>query len=660
MTERIQKLLDELLSREYKKQRKPTHDHGTLETGPIGDHIECFEKMMQLDTPILIDGDDFGFNRSIDMILPLGNGNTTPNFYRVMTKGYDAIIKEIEENLSHTTDKDKYAYGTRMLERLQLCLRICEKHRELAKEKGNMKLYNALLKVPHKPAETFYEACVFIKLSIYFLRNSFVDHVGLGRFDRYMYPFYKADRARGVSDDEIFETLEAFFISLNYDTDLYFGIQQGDNGQSMVLGGYDKDGNSMYNELSTMCMKASLELSVIDPKINLRVCKNTPDEIYEYGTLLTKQGLGFPQYCNDDVVVPGLIKLGYKPEDAYDYTVAACWEFIIPGKSADVPNRAVMNFPLVINNVVKRSLLTADTFEALMAEVRSEIADEADRIVKANVNYTLTERPLMSVYMDGCIESLTDMWRGGVNYSNFGSHGAGIANGTDALAAIKKTVYDEKTVTKEALLDALEKNFEGEDVLRNLLRSCPKMGNNDDYADDIALDLMKTFAESLNNRKSGRGGIWRAGTGSAQAYIYDSVNTPATADGRKAGEPYSSSYSPSLDIRTTGLLSVIQSFTKFDLSEIINGGPLTIEIHDTVLRNDIGIKKTAMLVKSFIGLGGHQLQLNSINRDRLLDAQAHPENHPNLIVRVWGWSGYFNELDVEFQNHIIRRTEYME
>ena len=120
-----------------------------------------------------------------------------------------------------------------------------------------------------------------------------------------------------------------------------------------------------------------------------------------------------------------------------------------------------------------------------------------------------------------------------------------------------------------------------------------------------------------------------------------------------------SSFSPSLNVKPTGLLSVIQSFTKFDMTNIINGGPLTIEIHDTVFRNDIGIKKTAMLVKSFIIAGGHQLQLNAINRERLLDAQKHPENYPGLVVRVWGWSGYFNELDKEYQNHIIKRCEFI-
>ena len=141
-------------------------------------------------------------------------------------------------------------------------------------------------------------------------------------------------------------------------------------------------------------------------------------------------------------------------------------------------------------------------------------------------------------------------------------------------------------------------------------------------------------------------------------YISAAKNCPATADGRHAGTPYGSSFSPSLEFHPDGLFSVIQSFTKHDMTDLINGGPLTLEIHDTVLRNDIGIKKTAALVKAFIDLGGHQLQLNSINRERLIDAREHPEKYPNLIVRVWGWSGRWNELGKEYQDHIIKRVEF--
>ena len=142
------------------------------------------------------------------------------------------------------------------------------------------------------------------------------------------------------------------------------------------------------------------------------------------------------------------------------------------------------------------------------------------------------------------------------------------------------------------------------------------------------------------------------------AYVFSARECPATADGRRSGEYYSSSYSPSLSVRLNGPLSVIQSFTKFDMTRIINGGPLTMEIHDTVFRNEDGIRKVAQLVEAYIRLGGHQLQLNAINRERLLDAREHPEDYPNLIVRVWGWSGYFCELDPEYQEHIITRAEF--
>lgn len=195
--------------------------------------------------------------------------------------------------------------------------------------------------------------------------------------------------------------------------------------------------------------------------------------------------------------------------------------------------------------------------------------------------------------------------------------------------------------------------------LRNQLLSYPKMGNNDDYVDSLASEIMEAFSGYLNGKPNGAGGIFRAGTGSAMEYLFSAARVGATPDGRKAGQPYGSSFSPAITTKLEGPLSCIQSFTKFDMSKIINGGPLTMEIHDTVFRNEDGIRKVAQLVKGFIDLGGHQLQLNSINRDRLLDAQKHPEDHQNLIVRVWGWSGYFNELDKAYQDHIIQRTEFM-
>jgi formate C-acetyltransferase len=248
--------------------------------------------------------------------------------------------------------------------------------------------------------------------------------------------------------------------------------------------------------------------------------------------------------------------------------------------------------------------------------------------------------------------------RGGARYYNKGIHGTGLSNAIDALVAVKKVIFDDKTVTPDELLDALNADFEGYEDVRKILLDCPKMGNNDEYVDDVAKELIDYYAAAFNGRDNGQGGIWRAGSGSAQGYATHASETPATADGRKAGDYYACSFSPAITTKLNGPLSVIQSFTKFDLKKICNGGPLTMELHDTVFRNEEGEKKVAQLVKAFVALGGHQLQLNAINRDRLLDAKAHPEDHKNLIVRVWGWSGYFCELDTAYQDHIIRRTEF--
>lgn len=650
MTNEVKKFLELLKKQEYRKMRKKIQE-------PSQD--EFFFKIMSLTEPLLFEDDEFGFNIGFDLTIRESSrgGNLTPD-YNIIHRGLDAVYEEIKDSINNTDDSEKIKFGKEMLNHIDILFDICKKHRETAKSAGNEKLYKALEKIPHKGADTFYEACVFIKLINYFLRCFPVSHIGLGRFDQYMMPFYLHDRENGVSDEEIFETLEKFFIAINLDTDTYHGIQQGDNGQSIILGGFDKDGKSMYNALSKMCLKASLELNLIDPKINLRVGKNTPDEIYEYATHLTKQGLGFPQYCNDDVVVPGLIKLGYEKEDALNYTVAACWEFIIPGKGADIPNIDVMDFPLIVSKAVNEHLEECDTFSELLEFAKQGIAKQCDEFVGQYKTFYRRANPLLSVFTEGCSKSLTDIYSGGARYCNYGVHGLGIANAADALAAIADNVYNKKTVSKSKLLEAINANFEGYEEIRNILRNSPKMGNNDDLVDDIAGEIMKAFSDNLNNRENGCGGIWRAGTGSAMEY-FRGDHCPATADGRKKGEPYSSSFSPALDIKTNGILSVIQSFTKYDMTEIINGGPLTIEIHDTVFRNEEGIKKVAMLVKAFVELGGHQLQLNSVNRERLLDAQKHPENYKNLIVRVWGWSGYFNELDTRFQNHVIRRTEYL-
>ena len=671
MTERITKRLALLKDGGYKSRRTDRIvDVTELVAGksPLMRNALTFKATLENEKPYVLEDDRIGFQRyqkksatwrdeNGEFVVQPTPGNNTPDYPAMLNNGMDCVRDRVIKKLENCPEEQKEYYESVLLT-LNAALDFADRVREDAKAAGAAELYDSLCRVPHGKAESLQDACVFMKFMIFTMRCNNNAHLTLGRFDKYMRPFYQKDLAAGKTREELLELVEEFFLSLNFDTDLYAGVQQGDNGQSMVLGGCDAAGNDSFDDFSHLCMEASLELNLIDPKINLRVNKNTSDELLEFATHMTKQGMGFPQYCNDDIVIPGLIGLGYPAEDAADYVVAACWEFIIPGKGMEIPNIAEMNFPKVIERVVNRDLMSCDTFDELMEKVREEIRHESDWLMTCDRIQPVTASPYLSVFVQGCIESGRDVSQGGAIYNNYGIHGAGISTAADSLAAINEVIYQKGEVSKETLLDALKNNYEGYNELRNRLLCCPKMGNNDDAVDLIGCELMEAYSSYLNGKPNPVGGIFRAGTGSAHFYIYCAEQVGATADGRKAQEPYGSSFSPSLHCRLEGPLSCIQSFTKYDLRKIINGGPLTMEVHDTTFRNEDGIKKVAQLVKAFIMLGGHQLQLNSVNRDRLLDAQAHPENYKNLIVRVWGWSGYFTELDKPFQEHIIRRTEF--
>lgn len=678
MTEQVQRMKDLLLDRQYRNQRSTQildFSADIHEKTDYGIFTAYMAKTLENEMPVFYGDDIFGFNRSYaNSAICQENGkdlfpshipcNMTPDYDLLMKPGLEKVLTDTLRKLESADDTSCEFYQAAS-KALKMIIEFSDRYCQAAKEAGHERLYQALCRVPRHSPTSFYEACLFQKIILFILRVTKHEHITLGRFDQYMFPYFQADLARGISKEELFETLELYFLSLNLDGDTYIGMQVGDNGQSMVLGGFDADGNSVYNELSQMCMEASLELEVIDPKINLRVGKRTPDAHYRLGTRLTKKGLGFPQYCNDDIVVPGLIKLGYAPEDAINYTVAACWEFIVPGKGMDVPNVTAMNFPLVISKALHRHLPDSPDFETLMSHVEQEILTEIDYLQnRYNGLENMRDHkwyrtsPIMSLMTHGCLESGKDFARFGSKYYNLGCHGAGISTAADALAAVKKLVFDDRSVDKQTLLKALERNFDGFTPLRNQMLDCPKMGSDDDYVDQIAIRLMRCFADNMNGRPNELGGIWRAGTGSAMEYVRCGKKCPATPDGRLAEAPYGCSFSPSLQAKPDGPLSVIRSFTKFDLTDIINGGPLTLELHDNVFRNEEGETKVAALVKLFVLSGGHQLQLNAINRDRLLDAQKRPEAYPNLVVRVWGWSGYFRELDLEYQNHIIQRTQY--
>ena len=684
MNGRITKIYERLKKREYRNLRSNISFDDSLEyeknNVPLPLRVSGrLKKMVELERPIIFPEDHIGFMRTVKNIPDVLTekekeelsktyllfdhalvANISSDYEYTISAGFNKRLAEIREKLKENNSLKEEIELKAMEESILALYSLTQKYQKEAERIGNKILAQALKKIPYEGASNYYEAALFLRIINYTLWLNGNKHNTIGRFDQYMYKYYKHDIDLKIIDEEdALNITEELFISLNFDTDLYPGEQQGDNGQSLVLGGIKRDVTSAFNELTELCLRASLELKLIDPKINLRVDKNTDFKWFKLGTELTKVGLGFPQYSNDDVVIPALIKMGYEEEDARDYVVAACWEFIIPKYGMDIPNVEALAFPKCVDKAIhSKGFLSATTYEEVEKLVNKEIEKEVKSLIGKTRNIFLIPSPFQSILMKNCVENKKDISEGS-KYNNFGLHGAGLSTAADSLAAIKKCVFKDKTVNKEELVKAIDSDYEGYEKLRKYLISAPKMGNNDDFVDSIGCDLLDKFSRECSKYKNTRGGIFRAGTGSAMYYVWYSETLGATSDGRKAKEPLSANYSPSLNRNFDGVLSVIKSFTKPDLTKTCNGGPLTLEFHDTLFRNEEGIDKVALLVKSFILLKGHQLQLNAVNREVLLDAQKHPEDHKNLIVRVWGWSGYFNELDLAYQNHIIKRLEFM-
>ena len=673
MTERIKSLLDMTFDKEQKKFRRDV-DWKPLLKKFVDENIDDetrarmgLEAMLAAEQPAFMEGETIHFLRTVKQIPDLHTDeemaarraagtafgekgvifNLTADFGPAIADGLDARLADVEERLAKARAEGD-AEGVNFLENAALSIKAVL---DLADRYG-------IENVPHKGAKTLHEALQALRILHYAMWCEGEYHCGLGRIDQYLYPYYEADIREGrLTEETALEELEEFFIACNRDSDLYIGVQQGDNGQSVMLGGVTRDGKSAFNDLSRLCMKACGELKLVDPKINLRVDKSTPLDIYELGTELTKEGLGFPQYANDDVVIPALQRWGYELEDARDYSVAACWEFLIPGCGMDINNIDAVSFvgslDTALRNVVAKG---SASFDDVKAEFFAEIRRRADALVEKYRHVEILPGPFVSSISTGCVANARDLCKGG-KYNNFGIHGTGLAVAVDSLASVRELVFEKKLVTLAELVPLLDTDFAGRPDVLEAAKAAPKMGNADSRADDLAKELVDFWGHVFDGKKNDRGGVFRPGTGSAMYYVWHAREVPASADGRLKGQPFSANYAPSLDVPVKGPVSVVKSFTEPDLVPVSNGGPLTIEIHDSAFLEPDGVTKVAQLVKYFVDRGGHQMQINTINRETLLDAQAHPERHRHLIVRVWGWSGYFIELDKCFQDQIIKRVE---
>lgn len=687
MNERIKRLRHYIFTKQHHPLRRTAEEAGLSGTAEemkaAGMSFQMraairLKRMLEAETPVLLPEERIAVTRTIMDIPSIYTKeewddirsshylhekgdlcNISPNYEAMLRKGLGQMLREVKERQK---DSDLTPVQQEFLESEAVCLCAIQdfigRYAEKADAEGDVALAETLRAIKSDAPQTLRQALQLLRVMHFCLWEAGHYHNTLGRFDQYIYIYYIKGIGSGTcSREEAKELIEEFFLMCNKDSDLYPGMQQGDNGQSIVLAGRSASGEYLWNEVSEICLESSYELELIDPKINIRVDSETPEEIFTLGSQLTKIGLGFPQYSNDDVVIPGLLRLGYSPEDAYNYVVAACWEFIIPGQAVDIPNIDAVPLAECVKDAT-RQIASAATFDELFRLVTAEITKRVDAICAKEHDLYIVPAPMMSLMMDGCIERASDASFGS-KYNNFGLHGTGVATAVDSLAALKKHYYEDRTVTADEITDAIEHNFEGHEALDEKLRKeTEKFGQDVDWVDDIAVRLLDAFAESLEGRANERGGIYRAGTGTAMYYIWHATELGATPDGRKSSEMIPANYSPSLFIREKGPLSVIKSFAKPNLERVINGGPLTLEFDQSIFRNDEAVVKLGQLVRTFIVLGGHQLQLNTISLEKLLDAKKHPERHRNLIVRVWGWSGYFVELDECYQDHVINRIRF--
>ena len=687
MTSRIKSLLERTFDKEQAKFRRDVDWKPLLErfvaegTGDMARARIGLEEMLKAETPAFMDGERLAFLRTVKQIPDLHTDeemaarraagtafgekgvvfNLTADFAPTIRDGLDARLLEIDARLARCRAEGD-TEGIEFLENATLSVKAVLDLAERYDAAGAARpSYQAVAPALRKGAHTLHEALQSLRILHYAMWCEGEYHCGLGRIDQYLFPYYEADvKAGRLTEETALEEMEEFFIACNRDSDLYIGVQQGDNGQSVMLGGVTREGKPAFNDLSRLCLKACGELKLVDPKINLRVDKSTPLEIYELGTELTAKGLGFPQYANDDVVIPALQRWGYELEDARDYSVAACWEFLVPGCGMDINNIDAVSFVGALDRALRVLTQRRRGAELLFDDVKREFFGEvqrrADALVKKYAHVEILPGPFVSVISTDCIKKARDLSKGG-KYNNFGIHGTGLAVAVDSLASVRELVFEKKLVTLEELVKLLDTDFAGRPDVLAAAKAAPKMGNADARADDLAKELVEFWGHAFDGKRNDRGGIFRPGTGSAMYYIWHAREVPASADGRLKGQPFSANYAPSLDVPVKGPVSVVKSFTEPDLVPVANGGPLTIEIHDSAFLQPDGVAKVARLVKYFVERGGHQMQINTINRETLLDAQAHPERHRHLIVRVWGWSGYFIELDKCFQDQIIKRVE---
>ncbi len=539
--------------------------------------------------------------------------------------------------------------------------------------------------VPANAPRTFHQALQyywFIHLGVITELNPW-DSFNPGRLDQHLYPFYKKELEDGsLTKEKAVELLQSFWIKFNnHPSPPKIGVTAKESSTYtdfclINVGGLKADGSNAVNDLSYVILDVIEEMRLLQPGSMVQVSKKNPDNILKRAAKIVKTGFGQPSIFNTDAIIQELTKQGKSIEDARNGGASGCVEAGAFGTESYILTgyfNLVKIFEITLHNSVDPQsgitigLKTGDprkfkTYEELLNAFRKQVQHFADIKIKGNNiidHFFATELPVpfLSLMIDDCITKAQDYNAGGARYNTSYIQGVGLGSLTDILTSIQYNVYDQKKITMDKLLKVLSADFKGYDEIRNqLIFHTPKYGNDDDYADANAREIFQFFYDAINGRPTYKGGTLRINLLPTTSHVYFGSKVGATADGRKALQPLSEGISPVQGADTQGPTAVVKSAAKID--HLKTGGTLLNQkISPSMFDNESGISKLVSLIRGYFRMDGHHIQFNVVTAATLRDAQKHPEKYRDLIVRVAGYSDYFNDLSEELQNEIINRSE---
>lgn len=614
--------------------------------------------------------------RALGREVSIGEGyvtsHCTAGYGRVLEMGFGGIK---DQAVSRLRDVEPDSEQADFLEAVVICMdgatHLVERYEEEAKDIASktsdptrklelQTIAEICSRIKTHPASTFHEALQLLWFTHTMILIESYNLMALGRLDQYLYPYYEKDIASGrLASDQALELLACLFIKLNDTSDLHT-----DNGLNIMLSGLKPDGADGTNELTYLCLETYETVRLTDPQINIRYHEKTAQDLLNRAVSIWTVGPK-PMIYNDHAVIEAMQKVGVALDDARDYCIDACQDLMIEGKSDFYPIFAGIygiHLLTIMERVVDR-LATFSSFEAFWKALKDEIGADVKRYVeKANkgdrVLPKISPTPFLSATLQGCIETGKDKTEGGTAYNFTGFVGGGLVNVGDSLAAIKKLVFEEKRISAADLVRAIQRDFDQDEPLRQMLKNkAPKWGNNDNYVDQLARELADHFCSEVLKYENTRGGRFVPGFFTHhQARLGKVVRS--TPDGRKRGEPLAVSLSPSIGAERNGPTGVILSASKMDQSKCPLGTSLDLAFYGPSYRGSEERAKMVSLIQTYMDRGGIEFQANTLDVEILRDAQRHPEKYRDLVVRVWGFNAYFVTVKREYQDEIIARTEH--